>query len=89
MNKGKLMLHAHVEYTNVSWEMLRGPNCMWQVSSVSSCINESCLDAVVMKEIYNLCQMEKTPLVLCLLYKNSFLCGSYLLQLGTYAIDKA
>lgn len=35
MNKGKLMLHAHVEYTIFSWEVLRGANCMWQVSSVS------------------------------------------------------
>lgn len=51
MNKAKLMLHAHVEYTIFSWEMLGGANCMQQVSSVSSCFNKSCLDAVVMKEI--------------------------------------
>lgn len=89
MKKESLMLHAHVEYTIFSWEMLRGANCMWQVRSVHSCINESCLDAVVMKAIYNLYQMEKTPSVQCLLYKNSFLGGSYLLHLGTHTIDNA
>lgn len=42
-----------------------------------------------MKAIYNLYKMEKTPLVQCLLYKNSFLGGSYLLWQGTYTIDNA
>lgn len=42
-----------------------------------------------MKAIYNLYQMEKTPPVQWLLYKNSFLGGSYLLQLVTHTIDNA
>lgn len=42
-----------------------------------------------MKAIYNLYQMEKTPLVQCLLYKNSFLGGSYLLQPLSHTIDNA